>query len=64
MTDETKDALRRLSDWIEVERMRIGSIDGYDYRSGEEFGLRRVQCEIDRIIKTNGAEIGADVREI
>lgn len=38
----------QLAEWCRIEREKLGAIDGYDYRSGEEFGLRRVQNEIER----------------
>lgn len=40
--------LLQLAEWCRIEREKIGAIDGYDYRSGEEFGLRRAQNEIER----------------
>lgn len=32
--------------WCEQERGKIGAIDGYDYRSGEEYGLRRAELHL------------------
>jgi hypothetical protein len=48
------DQMRSLVEWCEIEREKIGAIDGYDYRSGEEYGLRRAQIEIERRIKIAG----------
>jgi hypothetical protein len=47
MTNDSKELLA-LAEWCRIERERLGAIDGYDYRSGEEFGLRRAQNEIER----------------
>jgi hypothetical protein len=41
-------ALRDLAEWCAVERAMIGAVDGYDYRSGEEYGLRRAEIEITK----------------
>lgn len=42
-------ALSDLADWCNVERHKLGGVDGYDYRSGEEFGIRRVEIQIGKI---------------
>lgn len=44
------DALRDLETWCANERAKLGAIDGYDYRSGEEFGIRRVERQIAKVI--------------
>ncbi len=41
-------ALKGAAEWCQIEREKIGAIDGYDYRSGEEYGLRRAQIELER----------------
>ncbi len=50
-----RDLLIELADWCETARTNIGAIDGYDYRSGEEFGLRRAEIEINKRIKALSA---------
>lgn len=40
--------LHDAAEWCAVERNKLGAIDGYDYRSGEEFGLRRAEIELRR----------------
>lgn len=42
-------ALQEAANWCEQERYKLGAIDGYDYRSGEEHGLRRAQIELERL---------------
>lgn len=49
---EARRALRALADWCGAECNKLGVVDGYDYRSGEEYGLRCAQIEIERRIKT------------
>jgi hypothetical protein len=46
----TQEALKALSDWCEKARYELGGIDGYDYRSGEEFGIRRVELQIEKVL--------------
>lgn len=41
-------ALRDVAAWCESERHAIGAVDGYDYRSGEEYGLRCAQIELEK----------------
>jgi hypothetical protein len=48
--DDVREALDALSGWCAQERSGIGAVDGYDYRSGEEFGIRRVEIEIEKRI--------------
>jgi len=45
---QARKALADLSNWCETERYKLGGIDGYDYRSGEEFGIRRVELQIEK----------------
>lgn len=49
---KTIEALRLLGDWCQTERHKLGGVDGYDYQSGEEFGIRRVELQIDKILAT------------
>ncbi len=42
------EAIESAAVWCGVERQKLGAIDGYDYRSGEEYGLRRAEIEIAR----------------
>ena len=44
-------ALEDLANWCEAERSNLGAIDGYDYSSGQEYGLRRAQIEIETRLK-------------
>lgn len=46
--DAMREALESLSDWCATERANLGAVDGYDYRSGEEFGLRCAEIEIKK----------------
>jgi hypothetical protein len=46
--DGVREALNGLAGWCAQERSSIGAVDGYDYRSGEEFGIRRVEIEIEK----------------
>lgn len=48
MTAQSSANLADIAEWFRIEREKIGNVDGYDYRSGEEFGLRRGQIEIER----------------
>lgn len=43
---KVREALENIADWCSTERANIGAIDGYDYWSGEEFGLRCAEIEI------------------
>lgn len=36
-----------LAEWCRVERQKL-AVDGYDYKSGEEHGLRRAEIEIEK----------------
>lgn len=47
MSSDIRAELTALLDWIDQERSKFGALDGYDYRSGEEYGLRRVAIELD-----------------
>lgn len=47
---ELETFLRDFADWCNVERHKLGAVDGYDYRSGEEYGLRRAEIEIEKRI--------------
>jgi hypothetical protein len=42
--------LERLLAWCSDERCKLGGVDGYDYRSGEEFGIRRVEIQIEKAL--------------
>lgn len=50
ITEQTQETLKALSDWCEKARYELGGIDGYDYRSGEEFGIRRVELQIEKVL--------------
>jgi hypothetical protein len=43
--------LEDAAEWCAVRRAEIGAVDGYDCRSGEEFGLRRAEIELRRRAK-------------
>lgn len=36
------------AEWCAIERGKLGAVDGYDYHSGEEYGLRRAEIELRR----------------
>ncbi len=48
--------LQDFGSWCENERTKLGALDGYDYRSGEEYGLRRAQIELERRINPSTHE--------
>lgn len=61
-SDVVREALGQITDWCSTERAKIGAVDGYDYRSGEEYGLRRVEIEISkRALSTPAPSIGEPV---
>ena len=45
------EALKNLLAWCQTERSKL-VVDGYDYKSGEEFGIRRVELQIEKAIPT------------
>ncbi|WP_456722159.1 hypothetical protein [Bradyrhizobium sp. USDA 4350] len=45
-TANVVDVLASLQDWCHQQRYAIGAVDGYDYRSGEEAGIREVEIEV------------------
>lgn len=47
---ERAEVLDGIVAWLDQQRAEIGCIDGYDYRSGEEYGLRRAQIHIESLI--------------
>jgi hypothetical protein len=64
------EALKDFEQWCLSAREKLGAIDGYDYRSGEEYGLRRAELEAHRRIcallsqpKTGGAHPAPSVVE-
>jgi hypothetical protein len=64
------EALKDFEQWCLSAREKLGAIDGYDYRSGEEYGLRRAELEAHRRIcallsqpKTGGAHTAPSVME-
>ena len=50
-----RDQLRKLvtdfQEWCRTERGALGAVDGYDYDSGQEYGLRRAEIEIEKRLK-------------
>lgn len=48
LREQEKKTLQDLSAWCDSERALLGGVDGYDYRSGEEFGIRRVEIQIEK----------------
>ncbi len=50
--DDEIEQLRKLvaglQDWCRVERHGLGNVDSYDYSSGQEYGLRRAEIEIEK----------------
>ncbi|HWK65355.1 MAG TPA: hypothetical protein VNS34_10465 [Rhizobiaceae bacterium] len=42
------EALKDLAAWCDEQRSKLGAVDGYNYASGEEYGLRRAQIEAER----------------
>jgi hypothetical protein len=69
--DAVIETLESIADWCNTERTKIGAIDGYDYRSGEEFGLRCAEIEIkkrlsnpDHSSTNNSPGEGAEGKEV
>lgn len=52
-TAAERDRLQKLiidfQEWCRVERGALGAIDGYDYDSGQEYGLRRAEIAIGQL---------------
>lgn len=57
-TAAERDRLQKLitdfQEWCRVERAALGAVDGYDYDSGQEYGLRRAEIEILKRLKAHG----------
>ncbi len=49
-----------LQEWCRVERAALGAVDGYDYSSGQEYGLRRAEIEIEKRLGALGSVCEAD----
>ncbi len=58
--DRLRAVLEDVASWCEDERAKLGAIDGYDYHSGEEYGLRRAQIELQRRVHSSSDEQKAD----
>lgn len=43
-----KEALTNLQAWCDEQGSKLGAVDGYDYRSGEEAAYRHVAIEIKK----------------
>lgn len=54
-------ALEDAASWCENERAMLGAVDGYDYHSGEEYGLRRAQIELRRRVHASNNEQPKDI---
>jgi hypothetical protein len=52
------DPLTDFAAWCDEQRALLGAVDGYDYRSGEEYGLRRAQIEAERRASLSPAPAG------
>lgn len=55
LTEEREGLRKALTDldaWLDQARAKIGAIDGYDYSSGEEFGLRCAQIQLQKLLAT------------
>jgi len=44
-------SLKDLEEWLLTESYSLGAVDGYDYNSGVEYGLRLAMIEIEKRIK-------------
>ncbi len=49
-----------LQEWCRVERCALGAVDGYDYSSGQEYGLRRAEIEIEKQIQALRSDCDVD----
>lgn len=47
--EEPRGLARQLANWCDGERAKLGALDGYDYLSGEEYGLRRAQIQAEKL---------------
>ena len=41
-------ALQDLENWLDHECALCGAVDGFDYNSGVEYGLRKAACEVQK----------------
>ncbi len=57
---EVSAALSDAAEWCEVERHKIGNVDGYSYDSGQEYGLRLAQIELTKRAKAAGSKPEGD----
>lgn len=48
--ERLRSQLEILLAWCTTERDHLGGVDGYDYKSGEEYGIRRVEIQIAKIL--------------
>ena len=46
--ERLKDQADAIIAYCDIERAHLGAIDGYDYKSGQEFGLRQAVIELER----------------
>ncbi len=58
----TRETLRALSGWCAQERSLLGAVDGYNYSSGQEYGLRRAEIEIEKRLRALPTSSIAEVR--
>ena len=49
----SRDAMQRFTDWCDTERHKLGAVDGYNYSSGEEYGLRRAAIYFDAMLSAS-----------
>ncbi len=60
-----RDRLQKLiidfQEWCRVERAALGAIDGYDYDSGQEYGLRRAEIEVEKRLRSIRSDSGQSI---
>lgn len=56
--DEVINSMKELEGWLDNESFGLGAVDGYDYNSGVEYGLRLASIETKKRIKALQQKFG------
>lgn len=56
--DEVINSMKELEGWLDNESFSLGAVDGYDYNSGVEYGLRLASIETKKRIKALQQKFG------
>ncbi len=54
--ERLRELIADFQEWCSTERAALGAIDGYDYDSGQEYGLRRAEIEIEKRLRALGSD--------